>query len=336
MRKLFLKPFAWPYRLLMTTRNCLFDLKILRSYKSKLPIICVGNLAVGGSGKSPFAQYLALELSKKKRVALLSRGYRGKVKGPHRVTAQNTAAEVGDEAVMHCRALGEKNVPIIIACSRVLGVKYIEEHDLADLVILDDGFQHRWLDRDLDLLLFDISSKKTLADLKADLLLPAGCLRESRAQAFRRADAIVLINRNGTTVSNDSFQLFAVNNLPVFEISLVSINFYKASKKEQVSLEYFKGVQGSAITAIAKPEAFFASLDNLGIELSVKKSFRDHHYFSERDFLELTEPIFTTAKDCVKLDRLIDKGKDVYVLEQAVALQDSTAFLNFLHRSFNP
>lgn len=335
MRKLFLKPLAWPYRLLTTARNCLFDLKILRSYKSKLPVICVGNLAVGGSGKSPFAQYLALELSKKKRVAILSRGYRGEIKGPHQVLEQDSAVAVGDEAVMHYRALAGKNVPIVIACSRVSGLKYIEEHDLAEIVILDDGFQHRWLARDLNLLLFDISSEQVLEDLKRDLLLPAGCLREARDQAFGRADAIILINRHGSSASKDHLRLFAANNLPLFEISLVPKNFYKASSKEQVSLEHFRGKSGSAVTAIAKPEAFFSSLESLGIELTIKKSFRDHHYFRELDLRELVEPIFATAKDCVKLDQWVAQKQEVYVLEQTVVLENSTAFFSFLHRSLD-
>lgn len=322
--QIFLYLLSLIYSLLSGLRNLLFDFGILKTYKSKLKVICVGNLAVGGSGKSPVCQHIVKSLRDHKRVAVLSRGYGGSVSGPHLVTESDAAKSVGDEAIMHFRAFNGE-IPVVVSKKRVEGAKFIEEQKLADIIVMDDGFQHRYLERDLNLLLFDISSEKTIRDLENNNLLPYGVLRESKFAAFKRADVIIGVSRTG---ADEGIRNLIPEDIQYCDASLVPNNFYDVQEDLAVGLEELQFAEGSAITAIAKPEAFFASLENLGISLVVKKFYRDHYVFSDADFADLEEPIFTTSKDLVKMQSLIDQGKKIFVLELGVEMV-GTAFAEF-------
>ena len=180
------------YNLLTKVRNLLYDKGILSSYKSNLKVISVGNISVGGTGKTPLVIYLSKILKDKGyKPVVLSRGYKGSIKGPHLITDTNTYHEVGDEPLL---IKNLASVPVVIAKKRVKGAKIIEELKLGDIIILDDGFQHRALKRDLDIVCIDASSEESVSKFFTDKLMPAGRLRESRASGLKRANAVVFFS----------------------------------------------------------------------------------------------------------------------------------------------
>ena len=165
-------------------RNYLFDVGLRKQAKSKLPVISIGNITVGGSGKTPVSALMVetlIELGKKP--VLLSRGYGGSSKGPTLVKVETTAKLVGDEALMQARGFNFE-IPVVISRKRSLGAKFIEENNLGDIIVLDDGFQHRMLSRDLDIVVLDISEKNFETRFKLGRMLPAGRFREKPRPSF--------------------------------------------------------------------------------------------------------------------------------------------------------
>ncbi len=316
----------------MRLRNAAFDLGLLREYDCPVPVICVGNVTAGGSGKSPLAHMLAEELLRRgSKPVILSRGYGGKLPGPHIVTSADTAEAVGDESLMHRvlldRVSPEGGASVVIAKRRAVGARFIAESNLGDVIILDDGFQHRWLARDLNLLLLDDSNATRRNLWRNGKLLPEGRLRESLSSALRRTDAVVLVQRGTitqTTTSTDCKDIFVGKKhqpVPCFELSLSPSHFSDLFSEEEVSLDSFATQRGVAVTAIAYPESFFGLLEECGILLEQKHSFLDHHLFSWQDWESIRGQansdcglIFTTAKDAVKVKPFVKESGTVFVL----------------------
>lgn len=310
-------------------RNKAFDLGLFPEYRCSIPVVCVGNATAGGSGKSPLTHMLAEELLVRgKRPAILSRGYGGKLRGPHLVTSSDSPEDVGDESLMHRSSLDEK-VSVVIARKRAIGARYIAENNLGDIVILDDGFQHRWLARDINLLLLDISDESRKQMWKKGKLLPEGRLRETLASALKRATAVMLVRRGEVAVGSNSddsqqtegarpegFYRASGEEIPCFELALIPSHFSDLYSKEKVALDYFDKRTCSAVTAIAYPESFFSILEKRGISLYSKHSFVDHHLFSWQDWQTISDQgvIFTTTKDAVKLRPFVKEAGNVFVL----------------------
>lgn len=174
--KWFLSKIFW---LVTEIRNWLFDKGLLKVTKVTLPVISVGNIHVGGTGKTPTVIFLASELKKQGlNPVVLSRGYKGRLKGPHLISDSDTYIDVGDEPILIRR---KTKLPIVVSKNRVKGAKYIEKMKIGDVIILDDGFQHRWLFRDIDILILPSETGD---------LLPLGMLRED-IKHKARADIII-------------------------------------------------------------------------------------------------------------------------------------------------
>jgi tetraacyldisaccharide 4'-kinase len=281
-----------------SVRNFLYDNKILSTYRSILPVVCVGNITAGGNAKSPVTQAIAkLLLRKNFKPVILLRGYGGTTAGPIEVTSNNSVILVGDEAAMHKAALPE--VSVVVSRSRVDGAKFIEEKKLGDLIILDDGFQHRALERDINLALFD---KSSVVELKKGDLLPVGRLRESVQQGLRRADAVGFVER-GETYSTPSLNAKVEFRIPLAFADLTSIQ-----SGEKIDWNELRGKSVSAVASIAKPESFKRMLEEKGLVV-VKTIFKpDHANWAESDLKDLEslpgEFIISTSKDSVKLKSL--------------------------------
>src|SRR5690606_27488088 len=172
MLKILLLPFALIYQVLTDLRNLLYDKGVLKSEKFKIKSICIGNLQVGGSGKTPMTAWLFQYLNPKVKTSILSRGYGRKTKGLIAASPQSNASEIGDEPYWYYSELQVENV--VVSEKRSLGLQYLQDKNL-DLVLLDDAFQHRSVACNLHIMLSDFSSP-----FFKDLLLPAGRLRESR------------------------------------------------------------------------------------------------------------------------------------------------------------
>ncbi|MDX8401769.1 MAG: tetraacyldisaccharide 4'-kinase [Mariprofundaceae bacterium] len=263
-----------------------------RTLRPPVPLISVGNLTAGGSGKTPFALWLCGELAAAGyRPVLLCRGDGGTLHAPRRVRVDDDPALHGDEAVMLARA---GIAPVVAARDRVAGARLAAEH--GDVIVLDDGFQYRSLMRDCDIVLVPAEGCGNGA------LIPAGPLREPLA-ALARADLIV---RTGEDVA-DALGAWREWRFRMRPAGLARISG-AADAPPKVAV---------AVCAIARPERFFAMLRGMGIRLEATVALPDHHRFRPADLAALPPclPAITTAKDEVKLRAVWPEGRELWRLD---------------------
>lgn len=301
------------YRGLTSLRNWLYDRGLLQAGEVDTPLISIGNLTVGGTGKTPAVEALAQSWRDQgKQVVVLSRGYQGENEKPLLVSAGAQTLvgpnRAGDEAYMLAEKLTD--VPVVICKSRMAAARYARAKFDPDLFVLDDGFQHRQIKRDFDLVLIDGTNPFGYGHL-----IPRGTLRESKA-GLRRADGVV-ITRAGEI---DQEQLNHLRN----EISKYSQpDFIYHSNHKPVYLQDTAGVklelrelEGSrivAFSAIGNPKSFALTLEKLGAQIIRHFKFPDHHRYERRDMRKIINQkeqadidyVVTTSKDLVKLDREI-------------------------------
>jgi tetraacyldisaccharide 4'-kinase len=268
----------------VSLRNWLYDRGFLKTCSFSVPILCVGNLSVGGSGKTSLVRFLAQNLAEDYHTAVLLRGYKRSTKGPvvvsYRGEVRASWKEVGDEAYMLANLL--KNVSVVVSEDRCLGAKLAVEELKAQLIILDDGFQHRRLKRDLDIVL--LKEK----DLK-DRLLPFGRLREP-LDGLKRAHAAVLTYQD---IKEWEFKI----EKPTFK--LYRKNWRVVSRNGEV-LD-FKDKSFIAFCGLGDNEQFFKTLERLGIKTEERLSFPDHYHY-EGFKLQKGKLYITTLKDFFKLE----------------------------------
>jgi tetraacyldisaccharide 4'-kinase len=263
----------------------------------------VGNLSVGGTGKTPFVQMLATALiNMGYNPAIVGRGYKRKTKGEIIVSdgekIMANADEAGDEMLLLAEALG---VPVIAHDEKAEGAKSASEKFNIDLVILDDGFQHRQLYRDLDIVLID---KDTVEN---PYMMPKGRLREP-PESLHRADVICLTNQaklDEYFTQNIDEKAIYICVKPILGKAYNLIDSKKTTRSE------FRDIQDAtiAVSGIAKPERFQQMLENLHINITKHMDFPDHHEYSRSDILNIAETcrkngiesIVTTEKDAAKL-----------------------------------
>ncbi|SEA90459.1 lipid-A-disaccharide kinase [Flavobacterium gillisiae] len=298
LRKI-LFPFAVLYGFITGIRNFLFDDGILKSYAFDLPIIAVGNLSVGGTGKTPQIEYLIRLLAKNYNVATLSRGYKRKSEGFILADATSNAEVLGDEPFQFYKKF--KNVQVAVDANRKNGIEQLlSQKQKPEVILLDDAYQHRKVKAGFYILL--TSYGELYCD---DFILPTGNLRESRSGA-KRANVIVVTKcpSNLSAAEQDSIK----NRLKITknqELYFTSIEYdeFVFSDEEQIKVTDLVGRDKLLLAGIAKPASFFAYLQAAN---DVTMDFPDHHHFSEKDILDiknksLNKIIITTEKDYVRL-----------------------------------
>lgn len=285
MLKLLINPYFWG----LSLRNLLYDLKVLPSKRLSIPVISVGNLSAGGTGKTSLVRYLAENLSKRFRhVGILLRGYKRKSKGFKVILVRgklcSNLLEAGDEAYMLSYLFqGHPKVSLAVGEDRALAGKRMLEDLNIDLLLLDDGFQHRRLYRDIDLVLL---KKRDLEDN----LLPFGRLREPLS-SLERASAIILSYQEVFPFE------FVFKDKPIFKLyrknfRILDANLNAPSLREGEALIAFSG--------LGYNEQFKQTLKNLKLPIKKFLSFPDHYDY--RDFnLDPSEKYLTTLKDFIKL-----------------------------------
>ncbi|MBX7145564.1 MAG: tetraacyldisaccharide 4'-kinase [Oligoflexia bacterium] len=292
------------YSAMTRLRNSLYDHGLFRTYAVRVPVISVGNLTAGGNAKTPLALWLAAGLlARGMRPAILTRGYRGRIVGPQMVPIEAEARDFGDEPVLMARKSG---LPVVVARDRVAGARYIESQSLGDVIIMDDGFQHRRLARCFDLLAVKVGTPSIEAEFCAGRLLPAGLFRENRDLAMSRAQALIFVDRSaGGADFKPSHKL--INLIPAH------VKVFTARFEAELPYSLLEPTQRltpgrvAAFCAIAGGQQFFSSLENLGFQLEYRREFPDHHSFSVGDLERLREevgsqmPLICTEKDAVKL-----------------------------------
>ncbi len=291
-----LRPLSGLYAVAVAARAAGYRLGLLRTQRPALPVVSVGNLAAGGTGKTPFALWLAQALMRRGwRPAIVLRGYGGSARAPVLVgdgrQVVSTVEIAGDEAVMLAkRFLG----PVIVARRRAEGVAMARAAG-CDVAVLDDGFQHRALARDCDVVLVD--------SLDASLL-PAGPLREP-AWALGRADAVVRVLR-GDSFGGPRYGL----RCPVFDARMEATALVESVRGawQELPLSLLAGQKVAAVSAIAHPEAFHELLRQWEAEIVEIVVFGDHHAYTAADWRRITrcarhaDLVLTTEKDLVKLE----------------------------------
>lgn len=317
LRKI-LFPFAVLYGFIVSIRNFLFDKGILKSYSFDIPIIAVGNLSMGGTGKTPQIEYLIRLLSPKYKIATLSRGYKRKSEGFILAGATSNAEILGDEPFQFYNKF--KNILVAVDADRKNGIEQLlSQINKPEVILLDDAFQHRRVKARCYILL------TSYGDLYSDdFLLPMGNLRESRKGA-QRANIIIVtkcpsnLSREEQTTIKNKLKL-SVNQ----ELYFTRIKFddFVYSENKKIKGSEIQATDKVLLAGIANPESFFTHLQHPNDTIL---TFPDHHNFSESDILEIKKKaqnkiIITTEKDYVRL-----KGK--IPMDQLYYLPIQSSFL---------
>lgn len=328
-----LLPLSIIYGLIVRGRYILYKIKFLNSYRSKLPIISVGNISVGGNGKTPLAMYLSTLLrSTGHRAVILSRGYKGREVGPSIVLPEDLTSYVGDEPkLMACRGH-----VVVVSKNKVAGVKFIEERELGNVIILDDGLQSRSLNRDLEILSVEVNSSKAVTDIKNGHLLPYGVLRESLSGVSPRIDGIVVNIAAGSPSSREKareiLKLFS-NRIPNFTASVETTRVEGLFSKVELPPGPI-----TLLSSIAKPEKVIETLSKQGFTVKSAHFFRDHHEFSKHEVLNVLSsamyPIVCTEKDGVKLKE-IDSLIQANIYVASINLSITPNISDFILSVFN-
>ena len=295
----FLLPFSIVYGVVTWFRNYLFNIGFFKAYFFDLPIIAVGNLSVGGTGKTPQIEYLVRLLSNDFQVAILSRGYKRKSSGFLLADAFSDAESIGDEPFQYYKKF--RNIDVAVDSDRKNGIeKLLALPKKPDIILLDDAFQHRRVRAGFYVLLTAFDQLYC-----NDFVLPAGNLRESRSGA-KRADVIV-VTKCPADLDQESRvritkKLNILSHQKIFFATVVYDDVVR-SEVDILSVSQVKEASKTIVAGIAKPEPFvdFIKNDNDSILL-----FPDHHHFSNDEILNIKQKsidkiIVTTEKDFVRL-----------------------------------
>ncbi len=290
---LILLPLSILFSIVSRIRYLLYKFKIFKSYKLPIPLIVVGNITVGGVGKTPLTKYLATELSKEGiKVGVVLRGYKSKIKHPHIVSPTDTSEMVGDEALIYA----QNNIKVAISRKRYLAaLKLLKSFPDIELIISDDGLQHYSLISDYKIAVIDATRM-----FGNKFLLPMGPLRE-KINSLCNVDAIV-INGNITLQENFLNNIKLINpKITISQQNLIIDKIFNPVTKEIVNINMINNFNTIAIAAIGNPNRFFDFLINYGIKLNRKIAFPDHYDFKINDIPKEYEAILVTEKDYVKL-----------------------------------
>jgi tetraacyldisaccharide 4'-kinase len=311
-------PFSMLYGLITGLRNNLFDLGFLKSVRLPARVVSIGNLTVGGTGKTPMVIRLARILRNQGyRPVVLSRGYGGKSKDPINVVSKGEKPlmnhrEAGDEPVLIAKSL--TGIPVLTGPRRVLTGGWALKNLDADVLILDDGFQHRQLFRDIDIVLLNAANPYGNGHL-----LPGGPLREPLS-ALKRADIIVTTGAYSDIIVPRP--LILPDDTPIFKCYYQPRDLLQGSQEAVYPLGLIKGKKICAFAGIGNPTTFQKTLGSLGGEVAVFIPFPDHHRYTEADICLISENarqcqaemIITTEKDKTKLDQFEVFLSSIYAL----------------------
>lgn len=307
-------PLSAIYGGVVAARNALYERRWLRARRLQGAVISVGNVSAGGSGKTPFVILLG-GLLKTRGISfdVLSRGYGRRTRGVLLVEPGGLPRDFGDEPLLIARRL---QVPVVVGADRYEAGRFAEARFGAQIHLLDDGFQHRGLARDFDIVLV------TPEDAR-DRLLPAGRLRE-RLSALRRADTVVL-------ASGAAAEAFPIEGKTVWRVRRGIVTQNVAQKMPERAVVF---------CGIARPQNFLLQLRMVGVEPVAEAFFRDHHAYTEkdvRDLLELRERseaggFITTEKDAVNLGGYLDAVAPLAVVPVKMELADAANVVDTMLR----
>ena len=325
----FLKPLGKLFGGLTAVRNNLFDRELLGSYRSSLPVISIGNMTVGGNGKTPLCMLIASSLNAAgQKVVILSRGYKGAAQGPHLVKPGDNADFVGDEPLLMAQKL---TCPVVVAKDRVAGAKFIESEKLGSVILLDDGFQHRRLVRNLNIVAEALETEQLVEDFCRGQMLPVGRFRENKAGAWKRVDIFVVGVGEAAKLTqplSGRIQSEIAGDVQVFKSAIVPSGVQSAEDSKALA-----PCEAVAFCGIARGERFFSALQQAGFKLVDALQYPDHYAFQPSDLDDLRRrfpglPLICTEKDLVKIPQ--DARQQIYVLQVQMVLSGQDGFIELI------
>ena len=337
---------GYPYELAARLRLWGYTRGWFETHRLPRPVISIGNLTVGGTGKTPVVMHVVDRLTAQgKRVAILSRGYRRRSKAPQLLVSDGRQVlagpeEAGDEPYLMARRC--PHAIVAVGADRYALGQWVLSRLPLDCFVLDDGFQHLKVKRDLDIVLIDATNP-----FGNNQMLPTGILRESLS-GLKRADAIVVTRANLVKdVSKIKAEILRINpNCQIFVSQNKFINAVKLkellSKESTDQKSKIKNLKLMAFCALGNPDNFYEQLRQEKFNLVATKSFPDHHIYSNSEMRNLekeaiekgTEVLLTTAKDAVKLTHL-RFNLPCYVIENGLTFEDESAFVNLIQNPKN-
>lgn len=322
-KRIFLSPLAWLWELVYFFRRACYDYGVFRQRSFQVPIISIGNLTFGGTGKTPFTLWLAEYLHKKnKKVMILMRGYKGKLEHSSGIIHSGKLmtpdpVDYGDEALLFARRL--ENATIIVGKNRSQNLGFYFPKIEPDVVLLDDGHQHIKIKRKLNILLFD-----AMMPLHRYRVAPLGYMREG-FQALKDADLVIIGKADIAGLEKiQALKKFLQPHLPLgvefAEMGFRPNGFYNAANDLVLSVDKIKGQKVIGVAGVANPQSFFKLLEDLGAEVLVTEAFPDHHYFKPDEINALLAYaknedalLVTTEKDMVRIKKIVEDDSIVFL-----------------------
>jgi tetraacyldisaccharide 4'-kinase len=343
--RIILSPLNLVYSFIIKIRNLFFDKKIFPSTKVDANVISVGNITVGGSGKTPAVIMISEMLkSKGKKVGVLSRGYGRTSKGYVYVSdgteMKKSVRDSGDE--MYFISL-ELKVPAAVAERRVEGARHLIKDSGINTIILDDAFQHRWINRDVDIVIFD---QKFLAESVAaeQKMIPLGMMREP-FESLKRADVIIINRKFSDRVEMPGKLKQYFKGKQVFTGYYKATGIYDVKTHHFFDLKEFMGQKSLVVCGIARPESFLNALEKNQIDITNKMIFTDHKDYTLKEISSIRKSFYdtnsysvlTTQKDAVKLTNFSKEldDIDIYYLRIELKLDEQEKFNQLLIKSIN-
>lgn len=326
---------SWVYGAAIRMRQALSTLHVLKSKKLSCPVISVGNITLGGTGKTPTVIAIAsLLLKNQKHPVIVSRGYGRKNETELLVVSDGQAGLLdsqtgGDEPVL----IGSKlpTVPVIVGSNRFEAAQLGLRRFNADVVVLDDGFQHIQLERALDIVLIDTNDP-----FGNEKLFPAGILREPLS-ALKRAHAVLLTKaERAEDLQHLKDRISKVTDASIFSSRLVPVDIIECNSNKRHPLSVLNNSTVLTLSGIARPSSFSSLLRSLGAVVAAEKSFPDHYEFTPKDLAEVRKQadaakvnmIITTEKDAVRLKHLTSEG--IYALRVELMVNEQEEWESFI------
>ncbi|MBL4670048.1 MAG: tetraacyldisaccharide 4'-kinase [Flavobacteriales bacterium] len=318
--KILLLPFSLVYGSILYVRNKLYDWNILKTISYEFPVISIGNLALGGTGKTPHIEYLIRLLQKDYKIAILSRGYKRTTKGFLLADENSNVSNIGDEPLQY--KLKFKKILVAVDEKRVHGINKIKKnYSKTDVILLDDAYQHRSVNPNINILITEYNNLYI-----NDTTIPAGRLREW-GTGSKRADIIIVSKtKNNLTLNEKEKIISQINPLPHQKVYFSFIKYEKITSftKKAKDIEKILNLDYSVLllTGIAKPTALFNTISNQYKHLEHIK-FSDHHNFKNLDILKIKDAykklkgnnkiIISTEKDIMRLSlpKILNQLQDI-------------------------
>lgn len=322
----------FPFSLLASIYGLSCRLRIFLYEKGVFPrkragcyVVSVGNLTVGGTGKTPFTIYLAEKWKERGyTIGIVSRGYKGNYKGPVVLVSDGTAilekvSSVGDEPTLMAERL--KGIPIVVSADRFKGCEWLIENFKVDVVLLDDGFQHLRLHRDLNLLLVDATHP-----FGNGCLLPRGALREPVSEV-RRADLVIFTRAENGSDATEWISEIERFGRPCLRSTFRPTRLIQLNTGSVRPLADLKGRPVLSFCGIGNPDSFLQLLTSLGADVKAQLTFKDHHSYDDADWAGIRKKaaelmvgcVVTTEKDAVKVKAFLPADFEVWVVRVEVA-----------------